>query len=101
MGVDGESEENLARFEKEREMGYVDGEPTGMDPRVPEEAGVELDVMRANAPPEPEEFIGKCLLADVSFSIYLYFISLAAFVSKCCPGCFLELKYSTFKGQLV
>jgi hypothetical protein len=36
-----------------REMGYVDGEPSGMDPKDPEEAAVELNVMRADAPVEP------------------------------------------------
>ena len=43
-------------------MGYVDGEPSGMDPRDPEKAAVELNVMRADAPVEPLEFIGKYLI---------------------------------------
>ena len=46
LGVKGESEENLARYERGREMGCGDGEPSSMDPKVPEEAAVELNVMR-------------------------------------------------------
>ena len=58
----GESEENLARYERGREMGCGDGEPSDMDPKVPEEAAVELNVMRADAPVKPLEFIGKYII---------------------------------------
>lgn len=58
MGVEGESEENLRRFEREREEGYVDGEPKGMNPRVLEEFSAELKIMRAQLPPAPAEYIG-------------------------------------------
>ncbi|KAE9366647.1 hypothetical protein N431DRAFT_384533 [Stipitochalara longipes BDJ] len=57
MGLQGESEESLERYRKERELGYVNGAAIGMDTRVPEEAGVALDWMRANAPNPPEEYI--------------------------------------------
>jgi hypothetical protein len=62
LGVKGESEENLARYERGREMGHVGGEPLGMDTKVPEEAAVELNIMRADAPVEPLEFVGKYLI---------------------------------------
>ena len=66
MGVDGESEENLATYKEERERGYVNGEPLGMNPRVPEEASAELNVMRTKVPVAPPEYIGmyasKCTI---------------------------------------
>lgn len=58
MGIEGESQENLRRFEREREEGYVDGEPKGMNPRVPDEFIAEMKIMCAQLPPPPAEYIG-------------------------------------------
>lgn len=57
MGLDGESEENLLRYAKERDEGYVDGEPVGMDPTVPEETSAGLKSMREKAPAPDSEYI--------------------------------------------
>ena len=62
MALDGESEESLLIYKKEREMGYVDGEAVGMDLRAPAEMTLALDAMRANMPPPPTEFIGKLFI---------------------------------------
>ncbi len=59
MALQGEMEEDLERYRREREEGYVDGVAIGMDVRVPDEARVKLDAMRKKAPAPPEEFIGK------------------------------------------
>jgi hypothetical protein len=77
MGVEGESEENMLRYTKEREQGYVNGEPLGMDPRVPAEASVDFKIMHAKAPVTYPEYIGKYLPADAPFSI-----PLVVFLSK-------------------
>ena len=72
MGLDGESQENMLRYAEEREQGYVNGEPTGMDPRVPEEASVEFKIMREKAPAPPPEYIGMYLTEDAPFSISFF-----------------------------
>ncbi len=69
MGLEGESEDNLVRYAKERKEGYVNGEPVGMDPRVPEESSVELRKMRAEAPAPPLEYIG------ITFSIIILLLN--------------------------
>jgi len=70
MGLQGEKEEDLERYRREREEGYVDGVAIGMDVRVPDEARVELDAMRAKAPAPPDEYIGKCYVRFCSFFWY-------------------------------
>lgn len=64
MGVEGESEENILRFTKERDEGYADGEPVGMDPRIPDQASVDLEILRAKASAKHAEYIGKYLPTD-------------------------------------
>jgi hypothetical protein len=71
VGVEGESEDNMVRYAKEREQGYVNGEPVGMDPRVPEETSVEMNTMRAKAPVPPPEYIGKYLPTHALFSLFV------------------------------
>jgi len=68
----------MLRYAKEREQGYVNGEPVGMDPRVPEEASVELNIMRAKTPIPYPEYIGNDLLLMLCFSLFL-----VVFVFKC------------------
>ena len=61
MALEGESQENILRYAKERERGYVNGEPVGMDPRVPAETYIELQKMHEKAPPPPPEYIGETI----------------------------------------
>jgi hypothetical protein len=71
MGVEGESEENMLRYAKEREQGYVNRELVGMDPRVPEETSAEMNIMRAKAPVPPPEYNGKYLPTNALFLIFV------------------------------
>lgn len=75
MGLDGESEESLERYARERGEGYVDGEPVGMDPTVPGEAGVELDEMRKRTAPKGPEYIGMQFSLDFILVDWLGFLS--------------------------